>query len=152
MRAVLDELRGTTPAGIVLLTDGINTDGPSLADAAEYARRRGVPLFLVGLGSEQPVRDLKLSDLLVDDVVFVDDVVNFECKLSASGFEGKKVSVVLREKDKPAVLAKVDVTVGADGQPQQVRIPLPPHAGRPVRVRRRGRAAAGRARRPRTTG
>ena len=88
----MDDLRGTTPAGIVLLTDGINTDGPPLADAAEYARRRGVPLFLVGLGSEQPVRDLKLSDLLVDDVVFVDDVVNFECKLSASGFEGPRGS------------------------------------------------------------
>ena len=110
----------------MLLTDGINTDGPSLADAAEYARRRGVPLFFVGLGSDQPVRDLKLSDLLVDDVVFVDDVVNFECKLTASGFEGRKVAVVLREKDKPAVLAKVEVTVGPDGQSQQVRLPYRP--------------------------
>ena len=126
MRTVLDELRGTTPAGIVLLSDGINTDGPPLADAAEYARRRGVPLFLIGLGSQQPVRDLKLSDLLVDDVVFVDDVVNFECKLSASGFQGRKVNVVLREKDKPAVLAKVEVTLGADEQPQQVRVPFRP--------------------------
>ena len=77
MRAVLDDLRGTTPAAIVLMTDGINTDGPSLSDAAQYARRRGVPLFPIGLGSDQPVRDLKLSDLLVDDVVFVDDVVEF---------------------------------------------------------------------------
>ena len=96
----------------MLLTDGINTDGPPLAEAAEYARRRGVPLFLIGLGSDQPVRDLKLSDLLVDDVVFVDDVVNFECKLTATRFEGRKVPVVLREKGKPAVLAKIDVTVG----------------------------------------
>jgi hypothetical protein len=126
VRAVLDELRGTTPAGVVILSDGINTDGPTLADAAEYARRRGVPLFTIGLGSRQPLRDLKLSDLLVDDVVFVDDVVNFECRLSASGYEGRRVAVVLREKDKPAVLAKVEVTVGADGQSQQVRIPFRP--------------------------
>ena len=28
VRAVLDELRGATPAGVVLLTDGINTEGP----------------------------------------------------------------------------------------------------------------------------
>jgi hypothetical protein len=126
VRAVLDELRGATPAGIVLLTDGINTDGPPLADAAEYARRRGVPLFFVGLGSDQPVRDLKLSDLLVDEVVFVDDAVTFECKLSANGFQGQKVAVVLREKDKPAVLAKVEATVGADGESQQIRIPFRP--------------------------
>ena len=126
VRSVLDELRGTTPAGIVLLTDGINTEGPPLAEAAEYARRRGVPLFPIGLGSDQPVRDLKLSDLLVDDVVFVDDVVNFECKLTATGFEGQKVPVLLRQKDKPAVLAKMDVTVGPDGQPQPVRLSFRP--------------------------
>ncbi len=96
VRAVLDELRGTAPAGLVLLSDGINTDGPPLADAAEYARRRGVPLFTIGLGSQQPLRELKLSDLLVDDVVFVNDVVTFECRLTASGFQGKKVVVSLR--------------------------------------------------------
>ncbi len=126
MRAVLDQLRGTSPAAIIVLSDGINTDGPSLADAAEYARRRGVPLFFIGTGSDQPVRDLKLSDLMVDDVVFVDDVVPFECRLTASGFEGRKVSVALREKDKPDVLAKVQTTAGPDGQPQQVRLSYRP--------------------------
>ena len=40
VRAVLDELRGTTPAESCFLTDGINTDGPPLADAVEQARRR----------------------------------------------------------------------------------------------------------------
>ena len=86
IHAVLDDLRGATPAGIVLLTDGINTDGAPLAEAAEYARppRRAAP-SRSDFGSEEPLRDLKLSDLLVDDVVFVDDVVNFECKLSSSG-------------------------------------------------------------------
>jgi hypothetical protein len=108
------------------LTDGINTDGPPLADATDYARRRGVPLFSIGLGSQQPLRDLRLSDLLVDDVVFVDDVVSFECKLTASGFQGQKVILSLREKNKPAVLAKTEVTVEADGQPQQVRVPYRP--------------------------
>jgi hypothetical protein len=130
VRAALDDLRGATPAAVVLLTDGINTDGPSLADAAEHARRRGVPLYFVGLGSDSPVRDLKLSDLMVDDIVFVDDVVNFECKLSAAGYGGRKVSIVLREKDKPAapenVLAKTDVTAPSDDHPLQVRLQYRP--------------------------
>jgi hypothetical protein len=130
VRAALDDLRGATPAAVVVLTDGINTDGPSLVDAAEHARRRGVPLYLVGLGSDSPVRDLKLSDLMVDDVVFVDDVVNFECKLSAVGFEGRKVSIVLREKDKPAtpanILAKTEVTAPLDDRPLQVRLQYRP--------------------------
>jgi hypothetical protein len=126
IRDVLDELRGTMPAAIVALTDGINTDGPSLDDAAQYARRRGVPLFFIGMGSDRPVSDLKLSDLMVDDVVFVDDVAPFECKLTAVGFEGKKLSIVLREKGKAAVLAKVEVTAGPDGQSQRIRLSYRP--------------------------
>jgi hypothetical protein len=126
IQAVLDELRGTSPAGLIVLSDGINTEGPPLADAAQYARRRGVSLFPIGLGSQQPLRELKLSDLLVDDVVFVGDVVTFDCRLAASGFQGKKVVVSLRQSGKAGVLAKTEVTVEADGQPQSVRVPFRP--------------------------
>lgn len=126
VRTVLDELRGTQPAALVAISDGINTEWPPLADAAEYARRRGVPLFFIALGSDEPVRDLKLSDLLVDDVVFVDDVVTFECRLTASGFEGRKATVTLREKGKPAVLSKVETVIGPDGRPQPVRLSYRP--------------------------
>ncbi len=126
VRAVLDDLRGTAPAAVVLLSDGINTDGPPLADAAELARDRGVPLFTVGLGSDQPVKDLKLSDLLVEKVVFVDDVVNFQFSLTGVGFEGTDLRVVLRRQGKTDELAGVDVTIGPDGQPQQVRLPYRP--------------------------
>jgi len=122
VRDILDELHDPAPAAIVILSDGINSEGPSLADAATYAQRRGVPLFCIGLGGNRQVRDLKISDLLVDDVVFVDDVVNFECKLSASGFQGSKASVVLREKGRSDVLAKTEVAVGPDDQSQTVRL------------------------------
>ena len=121
---MLEDLRGTAPAAIVLLTDGINTDGPSLAEV--LARREGVPLHVVGLGSDQPVKDLRISDLLVDPLVFVNDVVNFELKLTATGLEGAAVSVVLREQGRPEVLAKIDVSVGPDGQPQQLSLPYRP--------------------------
>ena len=68
LRFVLSDLRGTPPAAIILLSDGINTDGEGLSDAARFARRKGVPLFTIGVGSELPVRDLELADLLVDEV------------------------------------------------------------------------------------
>jgi len=74
------------------LTDGINTDGPTLSDARAICPPTRRPLVPHRAGHDQPVRDLKLSDLLVDDVVFVDDVVPFECKLSSTGYEGRKVA------------------------------------------------------------
>jgi len=36
VRAALNEPGGTSPSAVVLVSDGINTDGPPLADAAEY--------------------------------------------------------------------------------------------------------------------
>ena len=60
-----------------MFTDGVTTDGKVLTEAAQYARRRSVPLFFVGLGNERPERDLKLADLLADDVAFVGDTVHF---------------------------------------------------------------------------
>jgi hypothetical protein len=123
---VLSDLRGSPPAAIILLTDGINTDGESLSDAARLARRKGVPLFAIGLGSEQPPRDVELADLLVDEVVFVDDVVNFEYKLTATGFAGRTVDVTLREKDNPAVLARMQVHIDEDAKPQRLQLPFRP--------------------------
>jgi len=127
LRHVLGDLRGTPPAAIVLLSDGINTDGEGLGEAARFARLKGVPLFTIGLGSEQPVRDLELADMLVDEVVFVDDVVNFEFKLSGAGYAGRTVDVVLREKDKPSVLAQVKVKID-DEKPQRLHLPYRPTA------------------------
>ena len=113
------------PAAIVALTDGINTDGPSLAEAAERARLRGAPLWFIGVGGDRPLGDLKLSNLTVDEVVFRGDMVNFECTLSSVGFDGRAATVVLREKGSPKTLAKVDVAV-ADERPVRVLIPFRP--------------------------
>lgn len=126
VRAAIDELRGTPPAAVVLLTDGIVTEGASLSEAAAYARRRGVPLYLVGLGDDRPVRDLKITDVLVDRAVFVDDVLYFEAQLSATGYEGKKARVVLRQQGKPQALDQVEIVLGPDRQSQSVRLSCRP--------------------------
>jgi len=131
IRRVLDQLRGTAPAALIVLSDGIVTEGPSLEEAAALARRRGVPLFFVGIGSEQTAEDVQLADLLVDDVVFLNDLVHFEARLSATGLEGRQVTVRLREQDSPDVLAQRLVTLGPDGQSQAVRVAYrPPREGR----------------------
>ena len=83
----------------MLLSDGQTTEGEPLSKAAELAARKGVPLYTIGLGSAEPARDIELTELLVDDVVFVDDAVRFQAKLSARGFAGEKAVVRLKELD-----------------------------------------------------
>ncbi|GIW86777.1 MAG: hypothetical protein KatS3mg108_1101 [Isosphaeraceae bacterium] len=82
---VLRDLSGSPPTAILLFSDGQTTDGLRLTEAAELAHKQGVPLFTIGLGDETPPLDLSLSDLQVDDVVFVDDVIRFTARLSARG-------------------------------------------------------------------
>ncbi len=128
-RQVLTELRGAPPSAIVLLSDGQTTEGEPLAKAAELASRKGVPMFTIGLGSAEPARDLELTELLVDDVVFVDDAVRFQAKLLARGFQGQKVVVRLLERDATSAdpkatrqLATTEVEAPADGQPRRVEL------------------------------
>jgi hypothetical protein len=128
-RQVLTELRGVPPSAIVLLTDGQTTEGEPLSKAAELAARKGVPLFTIGVGSAEPARDLELTELLVDDVVFVDDAVRFQAKLLARGFRDEKVVVRLMERDPGSRDAKsnrelqsIEVEAPPDGQPKRVEL------------------------------
>lgn len=129
VRQVLTELRGAPPSAVVLLSDGQTTEGEPLVKSAELAARKGVPLYAVGLGSAEPARDLELTDLLVDDVVFVDDAVRFQAKLAARGLAGEKVRVRLLERppgaraDAPGVeIGAVELDAPPDGQPARVEI------------------------------
>jgi len=129
LRHVLTELRGAPPSAIVLFTDGQTTEGESLVKASEMAARKGVPLFTVGLGSAEPARDIELTELLVDDVVFVDDIVRFQAKLLARGFQGEKLVVRLKEqtagsKDPKSArdLESVEVEAPGDGQSRRVEL------------------------------
>ena len=129
VRRILTELRGAPPSAIVLLSDGQTTEGEPLSKASELAKNKGVPLYAIGLGSAERARDIELTELLVDDVVFVDDAVRFQVKLSSQGFKGEKVLVRLKElepgsKD-PATarpLESKEVELPPDGQPTRVEL------------------------------
>jgi hypothetical protein len=129
VRQVLTELRGVPPSAILLLTDGQTTDGETLAKAAEFASRKGVPLYTIGLGNPEPARDLELTDLLVEDVVFVDDLVRFQAKLLSHGFRGQEVVIRLKEKDRTSSdpkavrdLESIRVPAPPDGQSQRIEL------------------------------
>jgi len=126
LRDVLAALRGRPAAAVILLTDGITTEGQTLGEVAEYARRKKTPLHIVAVGNDQPSRDLRLADLLVDEVVFVGDVVNFDFRLTGTGYKDRSVEAILREKESGKKLASKTVQIGEDGQSQVVRLPYRP--------------------------
>lgn len=122
LRDVLEAQRGRPTSAVILLTDGIVTEGRTLSDAAEYARRKTIPLYAVGIGNDRAPRDLRLADLLVESEAFVNDLVHFDLKLAATGAAGQKVKVVLRRAGQSKALAEETVSIEKDSDIKPVRL------------------------------
>lgn len=128
LRSALNSLRGTPPSAVVLFSDGVSTDGESLLSAARHARQRSVPLYAVVLGSTEPVVDLDLHNVLVDDTAFVGEPAAFAFTLTGRGTAGRPAHVELRNADTGEVLASRDVTMTEDGKPQRAEVTFTPQA------------------------
>ena len=122
VRQVLNDFRGSSLAAVVMLTDGVTTEGEDLVKVSKYAQQMGVPLFFVGIGDAQEVRDLYLHDLQVADSAYVNDRVIFKVD-SRPGLQAAcPCPITLREKGKDKVLDKK--TVQFDGTNKTVKVRL----------------------------
>jgi hypothetical protein len=136
VKQVLDSYRGTSLAAVIMLTDGVTTRDETIGQASEYAAQKGVPLFFVGLGDDHPIRDLKLHDLQVPDVVYVNDRVNFQALLTGQGYKDLTVPITLKIKEKDGkekeVAPRKMLTVDATGK--SVKVQMQHQPSKPGRV------------------
>ena len=130
LKDIVEAQRGRPTAAIIMFTDGITTEGERLSEAANYARRKSIPLHIVGMGRVKPPRDILISQLFSDDLVFVNDLITFDFKVSGRGFAGEEVAVTLREKGTPFPLDQKTIQIDQDGVPTSVRLTWrPPEKG-----------------------
>jgi hypothetical protein len=122
VRQVLNEFRGSSLAAVVMLTDGVTTEGEDLGKVSKYAAQMGVPLFFVGIGDAQEMRDVFLHDLQVEDSVYVNDRLVFELKLTAQGYSSLNLPVALYEKGKDRPLDTKTIQVDAQNKTVKVRL------------------------------
>jgi len=128
LKQVLEDLSGSPPSAIILLTDGITTSGPNdtLSHAAGLAARQSVPVYVVALGSTDPARDLELTGLRAPEVAFLDDPITFTADLRAFGVKAKRVSLRLYRKGDAAPLVTQSVVPPADGKKTNVAVTFTP--------------------------
>src|SRR5262249_355008 len=126
VRQILNDYRGSTLSAIVMLTDGVTTEGEDLVKVSHYAARLAVPLFFVGVGDSRETRDLRLHDLQVADAVYANDRLVFEARLTAQGFsEPRTMTVALSQKEADGTLRPVArelVTIDPQGKPIKLRL------------------------------
>lgn len=129
VQKVLNDFRGTPPTAIIVLTDGISSTGEMdlLSRAAPLAKSKLVPIFPVGVGSEQPIRDLQLYDLLVDDVAFVNDPINVSAKVKSFGIKSGAITVALKDAASGAALATRQIPVNPKKEFQKVELTFTPN-------------------------
>jgi hypothetical protein len=131
VQTALESQRGRSTAAIVVLTDGNTSEGMTLGEVAAAAARQRIPLFPVGVGRRHPPPDFALTDLLVDRVAFVDDLLTFDVALSASSLEGQSVRVSLRQEGESIELASETAILPPDHRVSRVRLMhRPQQAGR----------------------
>jgi hypothetical protein len=126
VRQVLNDFRGSSLAAVLMLTDGVTTEGEDLAKVARYAARSAVPLYFIGIGDAHEVRDLRIHDLQVEDTVYVNDRLVFEGRVTAQGYTDRRtVMVSLFEKANDGKLTRLTsekVTTDAEGKPVKFRL------------------------------
>ena len=76
------ELSGNRISGLVLLSDGRQTGGRKLEDAAAQAADARVPVHTVVFGTEFPLRDLRIDEVVADPEVSLGDVLRFRLKIT----------------------------------------------------------------------
>ena len=79
---------------VILLTDGsFNLGENPLYTASDI----GMPVFTVGIGDSTPPRDVTLTKVLTNDLVYEHSSVPVDATIRASGFSGEVIDVLLEQ-------------------------------------------------------
>lgn len=117
------ESLSTVPlSGLVLVTDGAENGDAALSEALIPLQAASVPVYTVGLGAESLTPDVQVSRVEVPRSVLKGTGSLVDVVLTQRGVEGRTVSLLVE--DGPRIVAEETVTLGADGEPTVVRIPL----------------------------
>lgn len=128
LRDLLNDQRGQSFSGILLITDGANNAGTSPLQAAALARQDGVPLFVYGTGITNP-QDIYVSELTAPATSNVKEKLDVIAHIRAKGFAGRKTKVQLRLAGK--VLDEQPLVLSADGE-QEITLSYTPDSVGPV--------------------
>lgn len=96
LQQLLTQITGRPVAAVVLLTDGVTTQGKTLEQLDRFIQRSDVPIFTVALDPKTPLQDASLGRVLSPAHALVGENVLFEVPVFAEALEGKELVVQMR--------------------------------------------------------
>ena len=135
LQDTMRELAGSRLSGAVLFTDGRQTGGRDLRAAGPPAPDARVPIHTVVFGSEFPLRDLRIDEVIVDPEASLGDVLRFRVKITNQIRSPLSTRLTLYEEnekvnEKPLTLSRgrsrvVIATIPAKTGLREFRLALP---------------------------
>jgi uncharacterized membrane protein len=115
--------------GTLLITDGDWNSGGDPQIAAEKLGAEGIPVFCVGMGNPDQVRDIEVADVKVKKSVYLKDTVAVAAEVKWSGYEDVTIAIALRQGEEVLQEKKLELkkgarleTVGLQFVPKQVGV------------------------------
>ena len=93
IKFVLDREASNPLAGIVVVTDGRNNEGIDPRNSLTLAQMRRVPLYVVGLGSDENPKNISLVEVDVPSRLYPGDRFSLKALVAGSGLGGKTATV-----------------------------------------------------------
>ena len=97
LKQAVDDAAGDSVAGVVLISDGQNTGGPSLAEAAQIAAQAHAPVFAVPVDSGAPLGDVSIVGVDTSALVTVGDTVRVNVAIASTELDGEQVAIELKD-------------------------------------------------------
>jgi len=115
-----DELAGLPVAGVVLVSDGADTSDASLDASLLGMKAQKIPVFTVGVGSEQLPRDVQIDRVNTPRSVLKDASLLVDVVVRNTGYAGQTVTVDVE--DEGRIIGSQKVQLPSDGSPASVRV------------------------------
>jgi uncharacterized membrane protein len=115
-----DEFTGLPLAGLVMVTDGADTEESSIQESLLGLRASQVPVFTVGIGRETLGQDIQISRVSTPRKVLKGTNLSVDVIVSQSGFRG--TTVPLNVEDAGRILSSQDIPLTNDGEPTTVKV------------------------------
>ncbi|MBU0755921.1 MAG: VWA domain-containing protein, partial [Planctomycetes bacterium] len=105
---VVKEYRGRRLSNIIVVSDGRSNRGREPGESAAMAAAEQIPVHTIGVGDPTVSRNIEIVSVTAPSVVLVNDEVIFKVHLSSRGFEGRPVTLMLKNRRDGAILAAKD--------------------------------------------
>ena len=122
MVAAKEELAGVPLSGLVVISDGADNSGETLAESLLPLQAANVPVYTVGLGEETLSPDVQVSRVEVPRTVLKGTSLVVDVIVSHRGYSNRTVPLVVE--DSGVLMASEEVTLEGDGEPIVARVRL----------------------------